>query len=112
MEFQRSVAASESTHDTIATRFERQARATPDNLAIVMGGVSLTYRKLDAMAANIAAHIASASSLPERPIAILMEKGPLAVAAMLGAAKSGRVFFPLAPYPPEPPLRPVPPPPR
>ena len=41
-------------HDTIGTRFERQAAATPDNLAVVTDELSLTYRELDAVASRIA----------------------------------------------------------
>ncbi|HMI96542.1 MAG TPA: non-ribosomal peptide synthetase [Micropepsaceae bacterium] len=93
--FPRPVETAQRSDDTIATRFERQAAATPDNLAVVTDEASHTYRELDAMAANVAAHIVAASSLRERPIAVLMEKGPLAVVAMLGAAKAGRVFVPL-----------------
>src|SRR5687768_7072065 len=88
-------AAHSPNDDAIARRFEGQAAATPGNLAIVTEEISLTYRELDALATNIAAYIAAESSIPERPVAILMEKGPLPVAAILGVAKAGRIFIPL-----------------
>ena len=40
---------SDGLHDTIGTRFERQAAATPDNLAVATDELSLTYRELDAV---------------------------------------------------------------
>jgi non-ribosomal peptide synthetase component F len=90
MESHRSPAAEVRPDDTIATRFERQADATPDNLAIITDEISYTYRELDALAANVATHIVAAASRRERPIAVLMEKGPLPIAAMLGAVKAGQ----------------------
>jgi amino acid adenylation domain-containing protein len=81
--------------NTIAAHFERQVAATPSNFAIVTDDVSLTYRDLDLLAGNIAARVAAENSAPDGPIAILLEKGPFAIAAMLGATKAGRIFVPL-----------------
>src|SRR5262245_3876854 len=90
------------TADTIGTSFERQAAATPDNLAVVTDELSLTYRELDVMASRIAGGLAILPSDSDRPIALLMSEGPLLYAAMLGAAKAGRIFFVLAVTSPEP----------
>ena len=93
---------SDGLYDTIATRFERQAAATPDNLAVVTDELSLTYRELDAMASRIAGGLAVLPSDNDRPVALLMSEGPFLYAAMLGAAKAGRIFFVLAVTSPEP----------
>jgi acyl-CoA synthetase (AMP-forming)/AMP-acid ligase II len=93
---------SDGLHDTIGTRFERQAAATPDNLAVVTDELSLTYRELDTLASRIAGGLAILPSDGDRPIALLMSEGPLLYAAMLGAAKAGRIFFVLAVTSPEP----------
>jgi len=74
MGLHRPVETAQRSDDTIATRFERQARATPDNLAIVTDETSHTYRELDALAANIAAHIVAVSSLRETPYRTLMRR--------------------------------------
>src|SRR5262249_51706939 len=90
------------TADTIGTRFELQAAATPDNLAVVTDELSLTYRELDTVASRIAGGLAVLPSDGDRPVALLMSEGPLLYAAMLGAAKAGRIFFVLAVTSPEP----------
>ena len=93
---------SDGLYDTIGTLFERQAAATPDNLAVVTDELSLTYRELDAVASRIAGGLAVLSSDSDRPVALLMSEGPFLYAAMLGAAKAGRIFFVLAVTSPEP----------
>ena len=93
---------SDRLYDTIGTRFERQAAATPDNLAVVTDELSLTYRELDAMASRIAGGLAVLPSDSDRPVALLMSEGPFLYAAMLGATKAGRTFFVLPVTSPEP----------
>src|SRR5262249_43727675 len=88
--------------DTIGTRFERQAAATPDNLAVVTDELSLTYGELDALASRIAGGLAALPSNSDRPVALLMPEGPFLYAALLGAAKAGRIFFVLPVTSPEP----------
>src|SRR5262249_47052349 len=89
-------------YETIGTRFERQAAATPDNLAVVTDELSLTYGELDAVASRIAGGLAVLPSSSDRPIALLMPEGPFLYAALLGAAKAGRIFFVLPVTSPEP----------
>jgi amino acid adenylation domain-containing protein len=79
--------------DTIGTRFERQAAATPDNLAVVTDELSFTYAELDAVASRIAGGLAVLPSNSDRPVALLMPEGPFLYAAILGAAKASRIFF-------------------
>jgi amino acid adenylation domain-containing protein len=93
---------SDGLYDTIATRFERQAAATPHNLAVVTDELSLSYGELDEMASRIAGGLAVLPSDNDRPVALLMPEGPLLYAAMLGAAKAGRIFFVLSVTSPEP----------
>jgi acyl-CoA synthetase (AMP-forming)/AMP-acid ligase II/thioesterase domain-containing protein len=93
---------SDGLYDTIATRFERQAAATPHNLAVVTDELSLTYLELDAMASRIAGGLALLPSDSDRPLALLMSEGPFLYAAVLGAAKAGRIFFVLTVTSPEP----------
>jgi amino acid adenylation domain-containing protein len=88
--------------DTIGTRFERQAAATPDNLAVVTDELALTYGELDAVASRIAGGLAGLPSNKDRPVALLMPEGPFLYAALLGAAKAGRIFFVLPVTSPEP----------
>src|SRR5262245_25390484 len=79
--------------DTIGTRFERQAAATSDNLALLTDELSFTYGELDAVASRIAGGLAVLPSNSDRPVALLMPEGPFLYAAILGAAKASRIFF-------------------
>src|SRR5262245_16098837 len=88
--------------DTIGTRFERQAAATPDNLAVVTDELSFTYGELDALASRIAGGLAALPSNSDRPVALLMPEGPFLYAALLGSAKAGRIFLVLPVTLPEP----------
>ncbi len=81
--------------DVLAARFEQQVAGAPDKTAILTDRGEVTYRELDAMADGIAAMLRSASVDPKRPIALLLQDMILCVAAMLGAAKAGRVYIPL-----------------
>src|SRR5262249_37833171 len=93
---------SDGLYETIGTRFERQAAATPDNRAVVTDELSLTYGELDAVASRIAGGLAALPSNNDSPVALLMPEGPFLYAALLGAAKAGRIFFVLPVTSPEP----------
>ncbi len=92
---------SESSEDTIISRFERQVAGHSDNLAIVTEQISLSYRALDQIANHIAAALLSLSSQHDRPIVLFMQNDAARVAAMLGVLKASRIFIPVAPDSPE-----------
>src|SRR5690242_15553931 len=87
--------AGRDLEDTIASAFERQAAATPDNPAVVTEHRKVTYGELNATAEKIAVGLGSTARAPDRPVALMMREGPNLIAAMLGAAKTGRIFIPL-----------------
>ena len=80
--------------DTIAARFERQVSLTPDNPAVLTDVGAVTYRELNEMADFVADEIISDSGNDQSPVALLMKDSLSSIAAMLGAAKAGRVFIP------------------
>jgi amino acid adenylation domain-containing protein len=92
---------SDTSEDTIASRFERQVTAVPGKLAIVTDEISLSYRALDQRASRIAAALASLPSTRDRPVMLFMNDGADFTAAMLGALKANRILIPLAPDSPE-----------
>jgi amino acid adenylation domain-containing protein len=92
---------SDSSQDTITSRFERQVTALPDKQAIVTDEISLTYRALDLKASRIAAVLASLPSQHDRPIGLFIKDEAARIAAMLGGFKANRVVIPLAPDSPE-----------
>ncbi len=81
--------------------FEAQAERTPDAPAVTSGGESLTYRELDAWAARLARRLAGLGVRPDARVALCLERGPAAMAAVLGILKAGGACVPLDPsYPP------------
>jgi amino acid adenylation domain-containing protein len=82
--------------------FERQAAATPDRVALVHAGASVTYAALNARANRIAHRLRALGVGPEVPAALFVPRVPDLVAAMLGVLKAGGAYVPLDPaYPPE-----------
>ncbi|MFE5719615.1 amino acid adenylation domain-containing protein [Streptomyces erythrochromogenes] len=86
--------------------FARQARETPDAVALVLGDRSgarerLTYAELDARAGRIAALVRANGAVPERLVALALPRHEM-VPALLGVLRAGAAFLPLDPnYPVE-----------
>ena len=75
----------------IHARFEAQAAARPDALAISSEHGALTYGRLDALTRHHAARI-DAAAPTGAVVAILAERGPHVVVATLACARAGRPF--------------------
>lgn len=81
--------------------FEQQAALTPDPIAVVSEGQSISYRKLNEQA-NQVAHLLLQRGLPQEAlVALCMERSPVMVAALLGILKAGAAYLPLDPRLPE-----------
>ncbi len=81
--------------------FERQARLTPDNAAVVSGARSLSYRELDARAGRLARRLRAAGVVPDSIVGIYMTPSPEMLVGLLGVLKAGGAYLPLDPqYPP------------
>ena len=82
--------------------FEQRAAALGPRLALSKGEQRLTHRELQALASGLAQRILACSGPDPAPIALLLDNGPLAVAAMLAVWKAGKFFVMLDPdAPPE-----------
>jgi len=82
--------------------FEAQADRTPDAVAVASGGASLTYREMDERANRLAHHLAALGVGPDARVAMCLERGPEALAGLLGILKAGGAYVPLDPaYPAE-----------
>ena len=91
---------------TLPELFERQARATPDHVAIIEGEERLSYAELDRRATTIAWHLRGTLGLAEgRVVGVMVPRGIHATAAQLGILKAGGVYLPLEPELPEARLR-------
>jgi len=87
---------------TIHERFERQAEATPDAIAVSFEGERLTYRELNERANRLAHHLRSLGVGPETCAGILVERSLELVVTILGVLKAGGCYLPLDPaYPME-----------
>ncbi|MEA2562142.1 MAG: hypothetical protein QOH06_3646 [Acidobacteriota bacterium] len=82
--------------------FERQAELSPEALAVVRGGESLTYGALDRQAEVLASHLRSLGVGPEVRVGLAAQRSIELVVGLLGILKAGGVIVPLDPaYPQE-----------
>jgi amino acid adenylation domain-containing protein len=87
---------SDVTHaDTLAQRFERQARATPDALALTHDDISLTYAQLDERANRLAHRLRAAGITAGRLVGLLLDRSLDMVVAVLAVAKAGGAYVPV-----------------
>jgi amino acid adenylation domain-containing protein len=77
--------------------FERQAARTPDAVALVCGGESLTYRELNERANQLAHYLRGLGVGPEALVGLLLERSAEMVVAVLGVLKAGGAYVPLDP---------------
>jgi len=88
--------------DCIHRLFERQAARTPAATALVAEGWRMSYGELDAAANRLARHLRSLGVGREARVALLLERSPDLVIALLAALKAGAAYVPLDPsYPAE-----------
>ncbi|HEX8244151.1 MAG TPA: amino acid adenylation domain-containing protein, partial [Longimicrobium sp.] len=82
--------------------FERQAARTPERIALVFEGDSLTYGKLNARANRLAHRLRRLGAGPEAPVGLCMERSLEMVVSILAILKAGGAYVPLDPgYPAE-----------
>jgi amino acid adenylation domain-containing protein/non-ribosomal peptide synthase protein (TIGR01720 family) len=84
--------------DMIAT----QAIRTPDALAVTQGDTAWTYAQLTTESAAMATRLDAAGIRKGDTVAVLADREPMLVAAMLGVWRVGAAYVPLDPeYPPD-----------
>ncbi|HSU14835.1 amino acid adenylation domain-containing protein, partial [Longimicrobium sp.] len=82
-----------------------QAARTPEAHALSCGGRTMSYRELDAASSRLAHHLAARGAGPEAVVALVAERAPETVVAILAILKAGAAYLPLDPEYPEDRLR-------
>ncbi len=88
---------------TIHELFERQARETPNDIAVLFQDESLTYHALNLRANTLARRIRSETNvIPDTLIAICLDRSIEMIVAILATMKAGGAYIPIDPrYPKE-----------
>jgi fengycin family lipopeptide synthetase D len=85
---------------TVAQLFDRQADGTPDNVALVCEGRTLTYRELQRRSNQLAHYLRGLGVEPGVLVGIYMNHSPETLVALLGVLKAGAAYVPMEPaYP-------------
>jgi amino acid adenylation domain-containing protein len=82
--------------------FEEQAEKTPDAVAVMCGGQSITYADLNRRANQLARFLVKRGVKADKLVGISLPRSIDMVAALLAVMKAGGAYLPLDPaYPPE-----------
>src|SRR5262249_205207 len=82
--------------------FEEQVSCTPDAIAVVYEGQSLTYAELNRRANQLAWYLREQGVGPDQLVGICVERNLEMVVGLLGILKAGGAYVPLDPaYPAE-----------
>ncbi|MBD3856574.1 MAG: amino acid adenylation domain-containing protein, partial [Acidobacteria bacterium] len=86
---------------TLAERFEAQAAATPDGVALLFEEQQLTYRELSTRTNQLARYLRQHHGVgPEVCVGLYMERSVEMVVGVLGIVKAGGAYVPLDPNAP------------
>src|SRR5579871_2999790 len=80
---------------SVQERFEQRAADRPDDIAVVCGDTSCSYRELNGRANQLAAHLRASGVEPDDRVAIYVEPSIDLVVGILGIVKSGAAYLPL-----------------
>ncbi|HTZ16271.1 MAG TPA: AMP-binding protein, partial [Mycobacterium sp.] len=82
---------------SIPAVFATQVDRTPDAVAVVSAGVSMTYRALDEAANRLANVLSGRGVGPGQRVAMLLPRSADAIVAMLAVVKTGAAYVPIDP---------------
>ena len=80
--------------------FAGRARETPNAVAVEWAGGTMTYAELDLRSNRLAHHLVALGVRADQPVAVVHERSPQLVAAILAILKAGGAYVPVNPgYP-------------
>ncbi|MFG2556057.1 amino acid adenylation domain-containing protein [Streptomyces sp. NPDC048581] len=88
-------------YGTMPEVFEAQVARTPDAVAVVGDGRTLTFAELNTAANQLARHLVELGAGPERIVAFALPPTPDVMTALLAIQKAGAAYLPLDPAWPE-----------
>jgi amino acid adenylation domain-containing protein len=87
---------------TVFELFEDQARGGPERVALAFGERTVRYGELDTAANRLAQHLRTSCVGAESRVAVLLDRGPELVTALLAVWKASGTYVPIDPsYPAE-----------
>jgi amino acid adenylation domain-containing protein len=89
-----------SRNKTLVSLFEEQVAKTPETIAVVFEGQSVTYQALNKKANQLAHYLRFLGVKPEKLVGIFLERCLEMLISLLGVLKAGGAYLPLDPdYP-------------
>ncbi|MBJ3778566.1 amino acid adenylation domain-containing protein [Acuticoccus mangrovi] len=85
----------------LPTLFEAQVARTPDAVALTSAGAAVRYAELDEQANRLAWRLIARGLGPESVVALLLDRTPPLVAAILAVLKAGAAYLPIDPATPD-----------
>ncbi|MFI0819508.1 non-ribosomal peptide synthase/polyketide synthase [Streptomyces sp. NPDC021098] len=82
---------------TLPELLAAQAARTPDAVAVIADGTTLSYRELDAWANRLAHGLIARGAGPERVVAVALPRSAELVVALLAVLKTGAAYLPVDP---------------
>ncbi|MEO8224219.1 MAG: amino acid adenylation domain-containing protein, partial [Gammaproteobacteria bacterium] len=99
---QGEVAAAYPRDMTLVGLFAAQAAQTPDATVVICGGSKLSFGELDAASSRLAGALLERGLAPATRIAVILDRSPDLIVALLAVLKAGSAYIPLDPaYPAE-----------
>ena len=97
----RAVLTQPATPVSIPESFAAQVARTPEAVALICGGRSMTYRELDEAANRLAHLLADHGAGPGQCVALLFTRSAEAIVAILAVLKTGAAYLPIDPAHPQ-----------
>ncbi len=86
--------------DTVVQRFEAQVAKTPEAIALICEGETLTYHQLNQQANRLAHYLRQQGITAETPVGIYLRRSVAMLVAIWGVLKAGGTYVPIDPQHP------------